>query len=162
MKLSKIILLSFFCLCLAVSLFYTFKVFGAESKVSYITDYSVFKIDKEINTIVIEDGWNIFASLGPDAYLRSSRFYEFYMEADSVEKGALIETGENGYILNRYIQEFDDAILSRIELKGDSLIFNALSSRQASLLGQQRLRLNLKSIENINMKAESDVDMREA
>lgn len=155
MKLSKIILLSFFCLFIVTCLFYTTKILGADNQSDEIKDYQAINFGKNISTIVMEDGWSVTAYVGHTAARQSSKYINFDIEADSSETEQLLKIGKNGLILNRYIAHFDDEILKHIELRGDSLVFKELSTELSSLLSLGRLRINLAEIENIQMKGKS-------
>lgn len=160
MKLSKIILLSFFCLCFVISLFYTFKILGAQPDARLEGDYEVREFNREISTIIVEGGWSITAFVGPNAHLKSGRFLEFDLEADSLEKQRLVKTGGNGLMLNRYIDEFDESLLERIVVRGDSLIFRRLKPSQSVLLaGMGRLRINLAKLQNVTMNGHSQMSL---
>lgn len=160
MKLSKIIILSFFCLCFFISLFYTFKILGAQPDARLEEGYKARRFNHEINTVIVEGGWYITAFVGPNSHLKSSRFLGFDIEADSVEKEVLMDAGQNGLILNRYIEEFDENLLERIVVRGDSLIFRRLEPSQSALLaGMGRLRINLINLENVAINNHSEMSL---
>lgn len=155
MKLSKIVLISFFSVCLMVSLFYTSMILGADNQASKTTDYEAINFNRNIKTIIVEDGWTLSAYVGKDAYLKSGRYFEFDFRSDATEKEQLLEMGENGLILYRYIAQFDEELLAQVELNGDTLIFKELSPELSSILGARRIRVNLTNIENVQMTGKS-------
>jgi len=152
MKPSKIVLFSFFTLCLIISLFYTVKIIGAEKGAKFVEDYKSRNFDRQINTIVIEDGWNVYAYVGNQASDISGRYRNFHLAPDSLERDALADAGINGLVMSRYIPEFDDRILDKVEVRGDSLIFRKLGLSITTGLDFGRLRINLSNIENVQLK----------
>ena len=155
MKASKLVLTIFFgfiFITVAYLCFYMLSTNhnrGTKDEVRYDSFETPFK------HLVVEDGWRLSAYFGDDPVLFDDLYW---FTTDSVEiKKVEAKLASNGMLMTQYYPVYDDKeLLSRIEIKNDTLFFRKVKRITSSI---RTIRLNLVGLSSVKVSGKSSVSM---
>lgn len=155
MKTSKLVLTIFLGFILTLVTYLCFYMLslnhdrGTNDEVHYVPFETPFK------HLVVEDGWILNANIGevPDLY---SSMNGFNGDEDKVRE-ILAKMTPNGMLLQEYYPGYDDEkVLSRIEIKNDTLFFRKQRIRSPF---KRSIRLNLIGLNSVEISGSSSVTL---
>ncbi|KOF04291.1 hypothetical protein OB69_01860 [Roseivirga seohaensis subsp. aquiponti] len=155
MKASKLVLTIFFGFIFTVVAYLCFYMLssnhdrGVKDEVHYVPFEVPFK------HLVVEDGWRLSAFIGDDPVLFDDLHW---FTTDSVKiKEVEAKLASDGMLMTQYYPVYDDKeLLSRIEIKNDTLFFRKVKRITSSI---RTIRLNLVGLSSVKVSGKSSVSM---
>lgn len=121
---------------------------GTRGEVHYIPFEVPFK------HLVVEDGWQLSAYIGDDPELAGDMLW---FSADEVKvKEIKTKLAPNGMLMTKYYPGYDDELLSRIEIKNDTLFFRKLKRIGSSI---RSIRMNLIGLSSVDISGKSTISL---
>tara|TARA_A100000171_G_scaffold47177_1_gene52850 strand:- start:613 stop:1479 length:867 start_codon:yes stop_codon:yes gene_type:complete len=155
MKASKLVLTIFFGFIFTVVAYLCFYMLssnhnrGMKDEVHYVPFEAPFK------HLVVEDGWRLSAYLSdvPELFGEMRWFNADSGKIQEIEA----KLAPNGMLMTQYYPDYDDKeLMSRIEIKNDTLFFREVKIIESSI---RSIRLNLSGLSSVEVSGKSSVVM---
>lgn len=122
---------------------------GMKDEVKYVSFDSPFK------HLVVENGWRLSVFIGDDPVLFDDLHW-FTTDSTKI-KEVEAKLASDGMLMTKYYPVYDDKeLLSRIEIKNDTLFFREMKILQSSI---RSIRLNLVGLTSVTVSGKSSVSV---
>lgn len=155
MKASKLVLTIFFGFIFTVVAYLCFYMLSANHDRGTKDEAHYIPFEDSFKHLVVEDGWQLSAYIGDDPELAGDMLWFSADEIKTEEiKGKL---APNGMLMTQYYPVYDDKkLLSRIEIKNDTLFFREVKRIESSI---RPIRINLIGLSSVDISGKSTISL---